>query len=69
VRALLAAGLLQAPAFASACSSCARDGSRFGQLLIAAMALFPTVVAGVVVGVVRHASAARANASTPEARP
>lgn len=65
----LAPVLLAAPGVASACASCARDAGRYQQLRIAAMALFPVVVAGAVAGVLRLASGApRAGAGNPEAR-
>lgn len=66
VRALLAAALLAAPALAGACASCARDTGAYRQLLIAAMAMFPFAVAGVVARVIRRAD--RAGGATPEAR-
>lgn len=69
MRPLLAAALLSAPALASACSSCARDSGRYGQLLVAAMAFFPFAVAGVVAGVVRRASGTDSRGPDSEAAP
>jgi len=65
VRALLVAGLVLTPALAAACTSCARDSGRYGQLLVAGMALFPFAVAGVVAAAIRRTSGAGAE---PEAR-
>ncbi len=67
VRRLLAAALLAAPGLAAACASCARDAGRWTQLLVAAMAFFPFAVAGVVAGVVRHASGTDPRGADPEA--
>jgi hypothetical protein len=55
LRALLAAGACLAPAVAAACSSCARDQTRWGPWLVGAMIAAPYLVAAVVVRAVRSA--------------
>lgn len=50
----LVAALLLSPSLALACPYCARDNGWWGQLILAAMVLFPLAVGGLLIQVVRR---------------
>jgi len=52
--AALAAALALTPALTLACPYCARDNGWWGQLILAAMVVFPLAVGGVLIRVVRR---------------
>lgn len=50
----VAGALLLAPGLALACPYCARDNGWWGQLILAAMVIFPLAVGGLLIQVVRR---------------